>query len=90
MGGCLGTADAGEKYFEKDLANLESSAYVVPMQIEVRPCQLAFGYQRQSWPQTRHHISRIGHREVRLIINLDESPSILGVVAIIAASFLLP
>ena len=90
MGGYLGMADASKKYFEKDLASFMSSGYVVPMQIEVRPCQLAFGYNRQNWPKTRHHICRIGNREVRLIIALDENPSILGVVAIIAASFLLP
>ena len=35
MGGCLGTADAGEKYFEKDLASLGSSAYAVRMKIEI-------------------------------------------------------
>ena len=35
MGGCLGTADAGEKYFEKDLASLGSSAYAIRMKIEI-------------------------------------------------------
>jgi hypothetical protein len=35
MGGYLGIADASEKYFEKDLASLGSSAYAIRMKIEM-------------------------------------------------------
>lgn len=57
------------------------------MTIEVRPCPIAAGYQRQRWPKTRHHIVRLGTREVRLIIGKDESVRPLGLVALIVASF---
>lgn len=60
------------------------------MILEVRPCQPSLGYQRQRWPKTRHHIARIGRREVRLIVGNDESPSVVGMLALIVASFLLP
>ena len=60
------------------------------MTIEVRPCQVSLGYQRQSWPMTRHHIARIGRREVRLIVARDESLKVLPMVALMLVSFLLP
>ena len=58
------------------------------MIIEIRPCQKALGYQSQRWPKTRHHIVRIGGREVRAIIGNDESVGVLAIAAMIAASFL--
>lgn len=42
MGGCLGTADAGEKYFEKDLASLGSNAHAIRMKIEIDYVDLSF------------------------------------------------
>ena len=60
------------------------------MIVEVRPCQPSLGYQRQSWPMTKHHVVRLVRREVRLIVGNDESPRISGMVALILAAFLLP
>lgn len=58
------------------------------MIIEIRPCQPSLGYQRQRWPKTRHHVMRIGTREVRAIVDNTESVGVLAIAAMIAASFL--
>jgi hypothetical protein len=58
------------------------------MIIEIRPCQPSLGYQRQRWPKTRHHVMRIGTREVRAIVDNTESGGVLAIAAMIAASFL--
>jgi hypothetical protein len=57
------------------------------MTIEIRPCQPSLGYQRQRWPKTRHHVLRIGTREVRAIVWDGESVRPLGIVALVLASF---
>lgn len=61
MGGCLGTADASEKYFEKDIAGLGSSAYVVPMQNECKMIGLNYS-----------EIAMLEHAIEMQILNLNE------------------
>ncbi len=58
------------------------------MIIEVRPTSIGLGYRRQRWPKTVHHITQVFHREVRVIVDHDEQPGVIGLLLTIAARFM--
>jgi hypothetical protein len=55
------------------------------MILEVRPREFGLGYQRQRWPRARHHILRIGTREVRVIVTEDATPTVAGIIGLMIA-----
>lgn len=50
---------------------------------------IGLGYTRQVWPQTVHHIVRIGTREARVIVPNEFTPSTLSVVSLIVSGLIL-
>lgn len=59
------------------------------MILEVRNRPAGLGYQRQRWPKATHHIVRLGNREVRVIVTLDETANPAGLIALIIAGIFL-
>lgn len=59
------------------------------MTLECRKKQFGFGYSTQSWPRTKHHIVKIGAREVRLIVENGEAVGRLQTLAVIFSGFIL-
>lgn len=59
------------------------------MILECRSKPWGIGYARQAWPKANHHVVRVGTREVRVIVEQGESPTIAGVVGLLVAGLLL-
>lgn len=50
---------------------------------------IGLGYTRQVWPQTVHHIVRIGTREARVIVPHGFTPSTLSVASLLVSGLIL-
>ena len=50
---------------------------------------IGLGYTRQIWPQTVHHIVRIGTREARVIVPTGFAPSTASIVYLIVSGLIL-
>ena len=57
--------------------------------LEIRSRPVGFGYRRQRWPLTRHHIVQIGWIEARLIIPHGDSIGLTGCLSVLIAGLLI-
>jgi hypothetical protein len=57
--------------------------------LECRSKPWGIGYARQAWPKAHHHITRVGTREVRVIVEHGETPTVPAILGLLVAGLLL-